>query len=119
MLFIGEDSPTITLYALSSEASWIAAYRILGLEARDAVEDEREEMMKTVDALSAMVSVDPVAFADLQARNAALVAALEEIRDFATDEDGEEMDAYDMGEAIGLMVELALTTNTEKGGANE
>ena len=37
-------------------------YRIFGLEKMD----ERESMMKTVDALSAMVSVDPVAYSDLE-----------------------------------------------------
>ena len=54
------------------------AYRLLGLSERDAVEAERAEMMKTVDALSAMVSVDPVSFAELEAKNAALVAAINE-----------------------------------------
>ena len=52
-------------------------YRLLGLSERDAVADEREEMMKTVDALSAMVSVDPVSFADLEKR---LEIALRDLR---------------------------------------
>jgi len=58
-------------------------YRIFGLEKMD----ERESMMKTVDALSAMVSVDPVAYSDLEdaleaerGKSAKLVEAFEEIK---------------------------------------
>jgi hypothetical protein len=60
--------------------------QISDLEARDAVEQEREEMMKTVDALNSMVSVNPQEFANLEmellaerARSAKLVEALEHI----------------------------------------
>ena len=81
-------------------------YRLLGLSERDAVEAERAEMMKTVDALSAMVSVDPVSFAELEAKNAALVAALEKI--YAADNDP----------AIELIAKNALAAN-EKGGKGE
>ena len=82
------------------------AYRLLGLSERDAVAAERAEMMKTVDALSAMVTVDPVAFAQLEAKNAALVAALEKI--YAADNDP----------AIELIAKNALAAN-EKGGKGE
>ena len=81
-------------------------HHLLGLSERDAVADEREEMMKTVDALSAMVTVDPVAFAELEAKNAALVAALEKI--YAADNDP----------AIELIAKNALAAN-EKGGKGE
>ncbi len=66
---------------LASDKSLCALlYNLLGLSERAAVEAERAEMMKTVDALSAMVSVDPVSFAELEAKNAALVAALESLK---------------------------------------
>ena len=77
-LYVGEATAPMSLYALAGEQVWLAAYRLLGLSERDAVEAERAEMMKTVDALSAMVSVDPVSFAELEAKNAALVAAINE-----------------------------------------
>ncbi len=70
LYFIHEDS---------DEAIIDFAYMLFGFAERDAVEAERAEMMKTVDALSAMVSVDPVSFAELEAKNAALVAALEDM----------------------------------------
>ena len=76
-LYVSASIHPISLYARSADQIWIAAYSLLGLSERDAVETERTEMMKTVDALSAMVTVDPVAFAELEAKNAALVAAAE------------------------------------------
>ena len=94
LYFIHEDS---------DEAIIDFAYMLFGFAERDAVEAERTEMMKTVDALSAMVTVDPVAFAELEAKNAALVAALEKI--YAADNDP----------AIELIAKNALAAN-EKGG---
>ncbi len=79
-LYVSASIHPISLYARSADQIWLAAYRLLGLSERDAVEAERAEMMKTVDALSAMVSVDPVSFAELEAKNAALVAALEGLK---------------------------------------
>ena len=97
LYFIHEDS---------DEAIIDFAYMLFGFAERDAVEAERAEMMKTVDALSAMVSVDPVSFAELEAKNAALVAALEKI--YTADNDP----------AIELIAKNALAAN-EKGGAND
>ena len=105
-LYVGEATAPMSLYALAGEQVWLAAYRLLGLSERDAVEAERAEMMKTVDALSAMVSVDPVSFAALEAKNAALVAALEKI--YTADNDP----------AIELIAKNALAAN-EKGGKGE
>ena len=91
-----------------------AMYAILGLSERDAVAAERAEMMKTVDALSAMVSVDPVAFAALETKNTALVAALKEMEEEIADylyEDGERPDM----ECLLIGIESVLAAN-EKGG---
>jgi hypothetical protein len=94
-------------------------YSGLGLEARDAVEAEREEMMKTVDALSAMVSVDPVAFADLEAKSDKLVEALEEIAHhygyFYANGDGEHegRGGEKVFTPVGKMIQSALADHKE------
>ncbi len=97
---------TINKYTESSDSLILVFYRLLVISERDAVEAERAEMMKTVDALSAMVSVDPVSFAALEAKNAALVAALEKI--YTADNDP----------AIELIAKNALAAN-EKGGKDD
>lgn len=116
-----------------SRATATAMYAILGLEARDAVEAYKASLQSDLKSMTAIVSsvkkgeqpdyVHVSKLAELQVRNTALVAALEEIGAFATDEDGEEMDAFDMGQTIGEMVDdaiaankNALAANTEKGG---
>ena len=117
-LYVGEATAPMSLYALAGEQVWLAAYRLLGLSERDAVEAERAEMMKTVDALSAMVSVDPVSFAELEAKNAALVAALGKIRNACriavTTRDFQEKGTM---YKIETCIDSALAAN-EKGGAN-
>ena len=117
-LYVSASIHPISLYARSADQIWIAAYSLLGLSERDAVEAERAEMMKTVDALSAMVSVDPVAFAQLEAKNAALVAALGKIRNACriavTTRDFQEKGTM---YKIETCIDSALAAN-EKGGAN-
>ena len=51
-LYVGAATAPMSLYALAGEQVWLAAYRLLGLSERDAVEAERAEMMKTVDELA-------------------------------------------------------------------
>ncbi len=117
-LYVGEATAPMSLYALAGEQVWLAAYRLLGLSERDAVEAERAEMMKTVDALSAMVSVDPVSFAELEAKNAVLVAALGKIRNACriavTTRDFQEKGTM---YKIETCIDSALAAN-EKGGNN-
>ncbi len=105
-LYVSASIHPISLYARSADQIWIAAYRLLCLSERDAVETERTEMMKTVDALSAMVSVDPVSFAALEAKNAALVDRIELALSLSEDSD------------INRILGNALAAN-EKGGKGE
>lgn len=64
-LYVGNaNSSPISLFALTADAVWIAAYRLLGLEARDAVEAYKSENERLQSAWMAEKS-----------RNAALVAA--------------------------------------------
>jgi len=118
-LYVSASINPISLYARSADQIWIAAYRLLGLSERDAVAAERAEMMKTVDALSAMVTVDPVAFAQLEAKNAALVAALGKIRNACriavTTRDFQEKGTM---YKIETCIDSALAAN-EKGGKGE
>ena len=108
LYFIHEDS---------DEAIIDFAYMLFGFAERDAVEAERTEMMKTVDALSAMVTVDPVAFAELEAKNAALVAAAELVIKRNWERiNGDGSDYSLFSQAIGNLGD-ALAAN-EKGGAN-
>ena len=67
-LYVGEATAPMSLYALAGEQVWIAAYRLLGLSERDAVAELREESDKYFTELKAE-----------RARNAALVAALEDM----------------------------------------
>ena len=110
---------TINKYTESSDSLILVFYRLLGLSERDAVAAERAEMMKTVDALSAMVTVDPVAFAQLEAKNAALVAALGKIRNACriavTTRDFQEKGTM---YKIETCIDSALAAN-EKGGSND
>ena len=111
-LYVSASIHPISLYARSADQIWIAAYRLLVISERDAVEAERAEMMKTVDALSAMVSVDPVSFAQLEAKNAALVAALGRTKELAMGAESMDEYAYIIDAA-----NEAIAAN-EKGGAN-
>lgn len=125
-LYVSASIHPISLYARSADQIWIAAYSLLGLSERDAVEAERAEMMKTVDALSAMVSVDPVSFAELEAKNAALVAALENMTDSGyllnrcdeSKEDDVAVVPLLSISAVQSMAKAALAAN-EKGGKGE
>ena len=67
-LYVGEATAPMSLYALAGEQVWLAAYRLLGLSERDAVAELREESDKYFTELKAE-----------RARNAALVAALEDM----------------------------------------
>ena len=117
-LYVSASIHPISLYARSADQIWIAAYRLLGLSERDAVETERTEMMKTVDALSAMVTVDPVAFAELEAKNAALVAALQTLKKAVGYKPKRRDEIISYRNDIGIFIDDALAAN-EKGGAND
>ena len=67
-LYVSASIHPISLYARSADQIWIAAYRLLGLSERDAVAELREESDKYFTELKAE-----------RARNAALVAALEDM----------------------------------------
>ena len=67
-LYVGEATAPMSLYALAGEQVWLAAYRLLGLSERDAVAELREESDKYFTELKAE-----------RAKNAALVAALEDM----------------------------------------
>ena len=108
LYFIHEDS---------DEAIIDFAYMLFGFAERDAVEAERAEMMKTVDALSAMVSVDPVSFAELEAKNAALVAALESLKRAVGYKPRRHGEIVLYRNDLGVFIDNTLAAN-EKGGAN-
>lgn len=67
-LYVSASIHPISLYARSADQIWIAAYSLLGLSERDAVAELREESDKYFTELKAE-----------RARNAALVAALEDM----------------------------------------
>ena len=122
LYFIHEDS---------DEAIIDFAYMLFGFAERDAVEAEKARLLKRYKARIKRLRADDAEthriqmevkderIAALEAKNAALVAALEEIGSFATDEDGEEMDAFDMGQIIGEMVDDAIAANKKALAANE
>lgn len=133
-LYVSASIHPISLYARSADQIWIAAYRLLGLSERDAVEDEKSRLLKRYKARIKRLRADDAEthriqmevkderIAELQTRNAALVAALEKIR-------YEHGYRYTYGDgfgnvlekrinSVGVAVVNALAANTEKGGVN-
>lgn len=118
-----------------SRATATAMYAILGLEARDAVEAEKSRLLKRYKARIKRLRADDAEthriqmevkderIAELQTRNAALVAALEVVKQ-RCEELGTGCEIVD-GQFVAIegsdyeVVCKALTANTEKGGANE
>ena len=49
-LYVGEATAPMSLYALAGEQVWLAAYRLLGLSERDAVEAEKARLLKRYKA---------------------------------------------------------------------
>jgi len=92
------------------EKCWRLAYRLLGLSERDAVEDYKAEW----DNLQTAWMTEKSKVAALEARNAKLVGALEEIHTLAT-KNGEAKQW--VRNSIGNTAIKALHVN-EKGGAN-
>ena len=106
----------------------IAAYRLLGLEARDAVAVANQRAQKAIQACadyaqSVYVAKDNT-IAELQTRNTALVAALEEIRKPAMIIGfGKKATVkmridqlFEDHKRVRLIAKNALAANTEKGG---
>ena len=91
-LYVGEATAPMSLYALAGEQVWLAAYRLLGLSERDAVEAEKARLLKRYKARIKRLRADDAEthriqmevkderIAALEAKNAALVAALGKIR---------------------------------------
>ena len=109
---------TINKYTESSDSLILVFYRLLGLSERDAVEAEKARLLKRYKARIKRLRADDAEthriqmevkderIAALEAKNAALVAALEKI--YAADNDP----------AIELIAKNALAAN-EKGGKGE
>ena len=104
------------IWLSESLPDWLVdfAYRLLGLETRDAVaesEDKRHELRTAIESLVGIKY-------ELESRNAALVAALEEIRNICTevDEHPDYTFAEDDAKLFIGICDRALTANTEKGG---
>ena len=51
-LYVGAATAPMSLYALAGEQVWLAAYYLLGLDKRDALEAERGKSVKLVEALT-------------------------------------------------------------------
>ena len=49
-LYVGAATAPMSLYALAGEQVWLAAYYLLGLDKRDALEAERGKSAKLVEA---------------------------------------------------------------------
>ncbi len=49
-LYVGAATAPMSLYALAGEQVWLAAYYLLGLDKRDALEAERGKSVKLVEA---------------------------------------------------------------------
>ena len=49
-LYVSASIHPISLYARSADQVWLAAYRLLGLSERDAVEDEKSRLLKRYKA---------------------------------------------------------------------
>lgn len=122
-LHIGNLRP-ISLYALTDAKTWIAAYALLGLAERDAVEALEKRLDTALSDLrkecdfSGRLTDENTA---LESRNATLVAALEEMY-FAygtTVKIGQRTGLKTVETNIGRDIKSMLSTNTEKGGAND
>ena len=106
-LYVSASIHPISLYARSADQIWIAAYRILGLSDRDAVEDEREIAEEYLSRLKAE-----------RAKNAALVAAAELVIKRNWERiNGDNSDYSLFSQAIGNLGD-AIAAN-EKGGKGE
>lgn len=56
-LYVGAATAPMSLYALADEQVWIAAYYLLGLDKRDALEAERGKSAKLVEAFEEIKAV--------------------------------------------------------------
>ena len=91
-LYVGEATAPMSLYALAGEQVWLAAYRLLSLSERAAVEAEKARLLKRYKARIKRLRADDAEthriqmevkderIAALEAKNAALVAALESLK---------------------------------------
>ncbi len=116
-LYVSASIHPISLYARSADQIWIAAYSLLGLSERDAVEAEKARLLKRYKARIKRLRADDAEthriqmevkderIAALEAKNAALVDRIELALSMSEDID------------INRILGNALAAN-EKGGAN-
>lgn len=105
---------TIAIHEKATDDHIFAAYRILGLAERDAVaesEDKRHELRTAIESLVGIKY-------ELESRNAALVAALQDVHDIAKDSILHGASRNDCSRIFDKSFE-AIAANTEKGGSNE
>ncbi len=117
-LYVSASIHPISLYARSADQIWIAAYRLLGLSERDAVEAEKARLLKRYKARIKRLRADDAEthriqmevkderIAALEAKNAALVDRIELALSMSEDID------------INRILGNALAAN-EKGGVND
>ena len=117
-LYVSASIHPISLYARSADQIWIAAYSLLGLSERDAVEDEKSRLLKRYKARIKRLRADDAEthriqievkdekMAALEAKNAALVDRIELALSLSEDSD------------INRILGNALAAN-EKGGKGE
>ena len=59
-LYVGAATAPMSLYALAGEQVWLAAYRLLGLDKRDALEAERAFWTASTDSLTKSLEAEKV-----------------------------------------------------------
>ena len=59
-LYVGEATAPMSLYALAGEQVWLAAYYLLGLDKRDALEAERAFWTASTDSLTKSLEAEKV-----------------------------------------------------------
>ena len=59
-LYVGAATAPMSLYALAGEQVWLAAYRLLGLDKRDALEAERVFWTASTDSLTKSLEAEKV-----------------------------------------------------------
>ena len=102
--------------------NWHLAYAILGLEARDAKAEWNEATAKAIAHLNLETAKAERDKLQAESRNAALVEALQSMKNQYgyryTYGDGFSNVVEKKVSPLGMMIDLALAANTEKGGAN-
>ena len=112
-LYVSASINPISLYARSADQIWIAAYRLLGLSERDAVEKKDDTIHNLRTGFESLVGIKY----DLEAKNAALVAALESLKRAVGYKPRRHGEIVLYRNDLGVFIDNALAAN-EKGGAN-